>query len=207
MYLCACNMHCTPFRLLTVNCFANRLWPITIVIVHDSGTGSVFQTFLSHKQHYHCESINIIHHKIRAWFKHEPIYPNWVKESETAMNSWDMRIIPETLFWNFFYAPPLEISKIISTILSITFKQFAIKYWNSSTLKIWKRSEPLSRFVFKGECPEIMYIQYLRSANAVGFNFVLQQNPMRARTPCFLSLSSVMYRLYSICERYWPDTS
>ncbi len=49
-------------------------------------TGSVFQVFWSGKQHHHSESINIIHHKIRAWFQLSIRFPK-----ATIVVSWDRR--------------------------------------------------------------------------------------------------------------------
>jgi hypothetical protein len=46
----------------------NWLCPIIVIIVHYPNTWNVFQVFRSHKQHQHSESINIILHKICAWF-------------------------------------------------------------------------------------------------------------------------------------------
>ncbi len=63
-----CTVNHTPFWVICYWFIENWLRPIISVILHYRDTGNIFQVFRSHTQHRHSRSINIIHHKISAWF-------------------------------------------------------------------------------------------------------------------------------------------
>jgi hypothetical protein len=69
---CICSTYCLYHVylafILQLYLSNKQLYPIIIVIVYYPDTGNAFQVFQSHKQYHHSKSINIIHHKICAWF-------------------------------------------------------------------------------------------------------------------------------------------